>query len=128
MSGYILDKAYGIDETEGVDAYLIVIQGTNPGECKLPGAANAGGILGVTVHNQLPGANVAVSKAGIARVRAAGAIAVGAPVNIAGPTGKVKAINEPSGTKINCLGFAETQALADGDEVEVFLSLHQRIA
>ena len=57
---------------------------------------------------------------------AASAITVGAPVNVAGSTGKVKAISETTGTKINCLGFAETAAGADGDVIEVFLSLHER--
>ena len=129
MASYILDKAYAIDETNGVGAYLAVVQGTNPGEAKLPGAANAGAILGVTVHSQsIKGANVAVRKAGIARVTAAGAIPVGAPVNIAGTSGKVKAINETTGTAINCLGFAETAAAADGDVIEVYLSLHERTA
>ncbi len=112
MSSYILDKAYAISETSGVGAYLVVVQGTNPGEAKLPGAANAGSILGVTVHSQaLEGANVAVRKAGIARVKAAGAIGVGAPVNIAGTSGKVKEIDETPHA-IECLGFAETAAAA----------------
>ncbi len=129
MSSYILDKAYAISETSGVGAYLVVVQGTNPGEAKLPGAANAGSILGVTVHSQaLEGANVAVRKAGIARVKAAGAIGVGAPVNIAGTSGKVKEIDETAGTAIECLGFAETAAAADGDIIEVYLALHQRTA
>jgi hypothetical protein len=129
MSSYILDKAYAIDETSGVGAYLAVVQGTNAGEAKLPGAANAGSILGLTVHSQsLEGANVAVRKAGIAKAVAAGAIDVGAPVNVAGATGKVKAIDEATDTKINCLGFAETPASADGDVIEVFISIHERIA
>lgn len=129
MSSYILDKAYAIDEANGVGAYRAVVQGTDAGECKLPGAANAGAILGVTVHSQSrQGANVAVRKAGIARVAAAAAIGVGAPVNIAGATGKVKAIDETTGTKVQCLGFAETAAGADGDVIEVFLSMHERTA
>jgi hypothetical protein len=129
MSSYILDKAYAIEDSGGVGAYLAVAQGTAAGTAKLPGAANAGAILGVTVHSQsLQGANVAVRKAGIARVKAAGAIALGAPVNIAGTSGKVKAVNEAQGTAVNCLGFAETAAAADGDVIEVFISLHERIA
>ncbi|MCX8036171.1 MAG: DUF2190 family protein [Candidatus Sumerlaeia bacterium] len=129
MSHYILDKAYAVTDTGGVPAYRVVVCGTNAGECALPGAANAAKILGVTVHGQsLKGQNVAVRKAGIARVTAAGAIALGAPVNIAGTTGKIKAISETSGTKINCLGFAETAASADGDIIEVFLALHERTA
>ena len=129
MSSYILDKAYAIDEANGVGAYLAVVQGTNAGEAELPGAANAGSILGVTVHSQtLEGANVAVRKAGIAKVTAASAISVGDAVNIDGTSGKVKTVSEVTDTKLNCLGFAETAAAADGDVIEVFLSLHERIA
>jgi len=129
MANYILDKAYEVTDTNGVPAHRVVVQGTNAGECALPGAANAPKILGVTVHAQsLKGQNVAVRKAGIARVEAAGTMALGVPVNIAGTTGKVKAINESSGTKINCVGFAETAASADGDIIEVFLSFHERTA
>ena len=127
MASYILDKAYAIDETNGIGAYRVAVQGTNAGEAKLPAAANAGKILGVTVHSQsLQGSNVAVRKAGIAKVIAAGAIAVGVPVNVAGTSGKVKAISESSGTAVNCLGFAETAAAADGDVIEVFISQHER--
>lgn len=129
MANYILDKAYEVSDTDGVAAYRVVVQGTNAGECALPGAANAPKILGVTTHAQtLKGQNVAVRKAGIARVVAAGAVALGVPVNVAGTTGKVKAISETAGTKINCMGFAETAASADGDIIEVFLSFHERTA
>ena len=129
MSSYILDKAYAIDESSGVGAYRVVVQGTNAGEAKLPAGANAAKILGVTVHSQTrQGGHVAVRKAGIARVTAAGVIAVGAPVNIDGATGKVKAIDETTGTAIDCLGFAETAAAADGDVIELFISIHERTA
>lgn len=129
MPSYILDKAYKVTDANGVDANLVVVQGTNAGECALPGAANAGAILGVTMHSQsLQNKNVSVRKAGIASVVAAGAISVGAPVNVAGTSGKVKAIDETSGTKINCVGLAETAASADGDIIDVFLSLHERTA
>lgn len=129
MPSYILDKAYKVTDANGVDANLVVVQGTNAGECALPGAANAGAILGVTMHSQsLQNKNVSVRKAGIASVVAAGAISVGVPVNVAGTSGKVKAIDESSGTKINCVGFAETAASADGDIIDVFLSLHERTA
>ena len=129
MTSYILDKAYGIETSGGVGAYLAVVQGTTAGSAKLPAAANAGAILGVSVHSQsIQGANVAVRKAGIAKVTASGAITVGAPVNIDGTTGKIKAIDEAADTKINCLGFAETAAAADGDIIEVFISIHERIA
>ena len=129
MSHYILDKAYKITDAAGVSAGLVVVQGTNAGECKLPAAANAGAILGVTVHGQsLQNQNVAVRKAGIARMVAAGEIALGAPVNVAGTSGKVKAISETTGAKVNCVGFAETAASDDDDILEVFISLHERTA
>jgi len=153
MSHYILDKEYKITDAAGVSAGLVVVQGTNAGECKLPAAANAGAILGVTIHGQtIQKQTVAVRKAGIARVVAAGPIFLGDPVNIAAedanelyskpcPTcgapvalppkviaGKVKRIDESPGTKINCLGFAETAAQEDGDVLEIFISLHERTA
>ncbi len=127
MAYYILDKAYAITDAGGVEAHRVVVQGTNAGEAALPSAANDGSILGVTVHSQsVQDQNVAVRKAGIARVVASGAISVGAAVNIAGTSGKVKAQSEASGTQVNCLGFAETAASADGDIIEVFISMHER--
>ena len=142
MSGCILDKAYAIEDSAGAGVYLVVVQGSAVGGAKLPAASNAGSILGVTVHSQsYQGANVAVRKAGIARVKAAGVIALGAPVMVAGESGKVKAIPRTlhealdAGCPqilnqlctINCIGFAETAASADGDVIEVFLSFHQRV-
>ena len=129
MSHYILDKAYKVNETSGVEAYRAVVQGTSAGECAYPGASNAGSILGTTVHTQSrQNASVAVRKAGIAKVVAASAISVGDPVNVADTSGRVKAVDETTGAAVNCLGFAETAASAEGDIVEVFISLHERIA
>lgn len=129
MSHYILDKAYAIDEPAGVEAYRVVVQGAQAGQANLPAAANDGSMLGVTVHSQSrQSGHVAVRKAGIARVTAASAIAVGAPVNIADAAGKVKAVDEATGTTVQCLGFAETPATADGDILEVFIQLHERTA
>ena len=129
MSNYILDKAYTITTSGGVAANLVVVQGTNAGECILPAAQNADSILGVTTHAQEQNRNVSVRKAGVARVTAASAIAVGAPVNVDGTTGKVKAItDETTSTAVNVLGFAESAASADGDVIEVFIALHERIA
>ena len=128
MSNYILDKAYTVKEADGVSAHRVVVAGSNPGECKLPSSANAGKILGVTIFSQpYSDRSVTVRKAGIARVVAAGAINFGDPVNIADSSGKVKAVNEPSGTLVHILGFAETSASSDGDIVEVFISIHDRV-
>lgn len=129
MSSYILDKAYAIEDSGGVEAFRAVVQGTSAGEATLPAAANDGSILGVTVHGQTrQDGHVAVRKAGIARVVASAAIGLGAAVNISGTSGKVKAISETTGTKIQCLGFAETAASADGDVIEIFISIHERTA
>jgi len=129
MPIYLMDKAYRITSTGGTGANRVVVQGASAGECSLPAAPNAGAILGVTMHTQsTPGRSVSVRKAGIAEVVAGGVIAVGAPVNIHGNTGKVKAVSEAPGSKVNCLGFAETAAAADGDIIEVFLSIHERSA
>jgi hypothetical protein len=126
---HIFDRAYkGVDLTP-IPAGRVVVAGSNPGEAQLPGAANAGAILGVTMQSQPASETViAVRKAGVALVEAAGAITLGAPVNIAGTTGRVKAISESANTKINCVGFAETAAAEAGDLIEVFISLHERIA
>lgn len=126
---YIFDKAYSIEEATGVGAYRVVVHGDHPTEAKLPSAANADKMLGVTVHSQSrEHGNVAVRKAGIARVMAAGPIALGAPINAAGTSGKIKAVSEAQGVHVHCLGFAETPASADGDIIEIFISMHQRLS
>lgn len=129
MPIYLMDKAYRITSPNGVGAHRVVVQGGMPGECTVPAGANAPAILGVTMHEQAtPGRSVAVRKAGVAEVVAGGPIPVGAPVTVHGTDGRVKAITETAGTKINCLGFAESVALAAGDFVEVFISIHERTA
>jgi Uncharacterized conserved protein (DUF2190) len=126
MPHCILDKAYRVNQSGGVAAHRVVVQGTNPGECKSPAAAGAGEILGVTTHAQgEDGRPVAVRKAGIALVEASGAIAVGVPVSVSDTSGKVTAINVSAGQTAWCLGCAETSASADGDLIEVFLSIHR---
>lgn len=127
MAHYILDKAYKVAEAAGVEAYRAVAYGTSAGECMYPAATNADSILGVTTHSQsLQNQNVSVRKAGIARVTAAGAIAIGNAVRVAGTGGKVEAITIDASGIAHCLGFAETAAVANGDIIEVFISIHQR--
>ena len=126
MPVHVLDKAYTIATANGVAANRVVVAGPTAGQCALPAAENASGLLGVTVHSQPnSGRAVTVRKIGIAEVAAAGPIALGAPVIAAGSSGKVKAASGSAGTKINVLGFAETPAGSDGDIIEVFLSIHQ---
>ena len=127
MAHYILDKAYKTTDEGGVEAFLVVVQGGNAGECRLSATKDAGSILGVTIHRQrFQNQNVSVRKAGIARVIAAGGIPVGSPVFVDTPTGRVMAEATSDTGFAECLGFAETAANKEGDEIEIFISLHER--
>jgi hypothetical protein len=127
MPHYILDKPYKTTAAEGIGASLVVVHGALTGECALPLVENAGSILGVTVDPQhQQNQRVSIRKAGIALVVAAGPIGHGDPVNVAGNSGKVQTITVDASGKANCLGFAETAAVADGDIINVFISLHER--
>ena len=124
MSIHILDRAYLVEEPAGIPAHRVVVHGTASGQCELPTGANEGGLLGVTVETQdREGASVGVRKLGVVLVEAAGAIARGAAVNVAGSSGRVKAVDESAGT-VHVLGYAETEATQAGDLVEVFLAIH----
>lgn len=130
MSYYVLDKAYAIEDAAGVGAYKVVVQGSEAHCAKGPASDSQGTLLGVTVHSQsLQGANVAVRKAGIARCIAAGTVPLGAAVTWTAD-GKVKVccpVLLPGGIKpVMCLGFAET-AGCEGDIIEVFIAVHQRV-
>jgi hypothetical protein len=127
MAIYLMDKSYRIATTGGTPSGRVVVAGSTAGQCAVPAAANAGKILGVAVTSQTElGRSLSVRKAGTAEVTAAGAIAVGDPVNIADDAGRVKTVNESSGIKVQCLGFAETPAATAGDMIEVFISIHER--
>lgn len=131
MSSYILDKAYACEDEGGVEAFRVVVQGTVAGNSMLPGGANEGAILGVTVHGQTSkNGHVAVRKAGIARIVAAGPIPLGAAVVIADTSGKVVDIDSITKTDdeqyAEVVGFAETAAARDGDVIEAFISIHER--
>lgn len=129
MAIYLMDKTYRISTSGGVASRRIVVAGSSTGHCELPAEANAGKILGVTVTSQSElGRGVSVRKAGIAEVVAAGAITPGSPVNIADANGRVKTVNELEGSKVQCLGFAESGATQAGDVIEVFISIHERIS
>ena len=129
MAIYVMDKSYRISDVGGASYAKVVVADSSTGYCALPSAANAGKILGVTVTSQTEaGRALSVRKAGTAEVTAAGVINVGDPVNIADNTGRVKAVSEAGGTKVQCLGFAETPAAGAGDIIEVFISIHERTA
>lgn len=127
MAIYLMDKTYRVSQSGGVSSARVVVAGGGTGQCALPAAANAGNIMGVTMTSQPElGRGISVRKAGIADVVAASAITAGSPVNIADVNGRVKAVNETTGTKVQCLGFAESSASAAGDVIEVFISIHER--
>jgi hypothetical protein len=129
MGIYLLDKAYRHGGTGTIHAGRVVVAATDPGTCKLPAGSNAGAILGITMSGQTQvGRAITVRKAGVATAMAAGSISYGAPVAIAGTTGKVRAINDTAGTKVQCVGFAETASSGDGELIEIFVSIHERTA
>jgi len=154
---YLLDKTYRNDANQRILKYTALVAGlvNGAGYATVPGAANAPRVLGVAqediVENgvnawvggvaqitsgQAPvagaptqlGKNVRVAKAGIARVIAAGAIAVGDWVNVADNQGRVKTVSEAAGTLVNVLGQAETAAANAGDIIHVALNIHSRHA
>lgn len=126
MATYLMDKTYRITTSGGIPAGRVVVASNNTGQCQLPETANAPRILGITMTSQPElGRGITVRKAGIARVVAAGSIAVGDPVCVADSNGRVSSIqNVPPGSKPNVLGFAETAAGAAGDLIEVFISMY----
>jgi uncharacterized protein with beta-barrel porin domain len=116
-----LIKAYKIDDAAGVGQYLAVVCGANDGCVKKPTGANVAGFVGITVEAQAnQNKGVAVQKAGIARVKGAGAITRGDRLVINGNTGAVKSaeavvVAAPGTASVqNVIGIAETSA-ADGD-------------
>lgn len=129
MAIYLMDKTYRSITSGGIPSARVVVAGTVTGQCQLPSAANATKILGVTVTSQAElGRGISVRKAGIASVVAAAPVAAGVPVNIADATGRVKGITEAAGTRVQCVGFAESAAVQAGDLIDVFISIHERTA
>ncbi len=99
-----LDRAYRVEEPEGVERYRIVVFGTTDGGCRYPGAASRGGVLGITTHSQ-PNANraVTVRRSGIALAEAESAITKGDPVVVAGDNGRIKSAPRASLTLGNAV-------------------------
>jgi hypothetical protein len=90
MSNQVLDRAFRVEEADGVARYRAVVFGTTDGGCRYPAAANAAGVLGITTHAQTrENRSVAVRRIGIALAEAAGAIAKGARIIVADATGRI---------------------------------------
>lgn len=123
-------RSYKITDAAGVGKYLAVVQGTNAGEVKKPGAADAGKCKGITQEDQLTqNRSVLVKRSGFSFGVAGGAIAVGDAVGIHGTTGKLKSVQadmaaDPGVAKVvNVVGYAETAADADGDIIELHIDI-----
>lgn len=118
-----LDLGFKVNNTNGVGANVVVVQDTNAYEAKLPGAANAGKILGVTIEStSATGRGCNVRMGGIAYVKVASAVAVGDLVNIADTAGRIKKVSEAAGTVVYVLGQALTAASNANEMVEVLLT------
>lgn len=99
-----------------ITAHCVVVEGTDDGECDMPGGADVGSILGVARHAADAGAQVTIDGPGsYVPVVASGAISRGAWVSIAGTSGKVKAATLSADTSV--VGKAMTTVTTDGDLV-----------
>lgn len=97
MSNYVLDRAYRVEEAAGVARYRAVVAGNGNGTCRYPAGANAGGVLGISMHAQThENKAVTVRRLGIAPCEAAGPVAVGSYVCVAGNDGRIKEAVPPS--------------------------------
>lgn len=101
-----------------IPAGAVVVAGSTPGCVKLPGAANAGQIIGVAVQSADTGRDVSVAIVGVASCTAGAAIAMGTPVVAYDATGKVG----PAGAAANILGIALSAASGDAEAVNVLIS------
>lgn len=118
----VLSLGFKQAEASGIGEGLVVVTDSTEGYVKLPSGANVDGIIGVTTESQTAADRaIAVRITGVAKVKAAGVISYGARVNIAGSSGKVKAVDEASTTKVYVVGRALTAATADGDLIDVLL-------
>lgn len=123
----ISPKPRKVNDSSGILAHRVVVEGTNPREVARPGGANAGGIEGVAIHDAANGEHVAVMDKGEAICIASGAITKDAYVNIANTEGRVKAVSEASTTLTYILGRAKTAAGANGDQITVALNISRYI-
>ncbi|MNY46286.1 hypothetical protein D3C86_1814530 [compost metagenome] len=121
-----LDLAYKVNNAGGVAENVVVVQDTNPYEAKLPGAANAGKIVGVTIEKTTEtGRSGAVRMGGLVPIKAASAITAGDLVNVADTQGRVKTVSETAGatdTLVNVVGKAVTTVANANELVMVYLT------
>ena len=116
-----------VNDTNGVaERRVVVSSGSANPQRQVSNAAgpNVGSIQGVTMpgQNRQNNQSVGILTFGEVPIIAAGPIAKDAPVNVADTTGRVKQVNETTGTLIYQVGAAVTPASALGDEVIVRLT------
>ena len=110
---------------EALAIHRAVVQATDDGEVKYPGAANVAGFVGFSDDAAAADKNVTVQESGECFAVAAGVIAAGDRCAIAGTTGKIvsceatiiAAPGTPSNNEVVCV--ARQTAAADGDVVRV---------
>lgn len=116
-------KIYRNAAGTALERYTVLVNGPGEAECQLPGAANATSLAGVAYTGVNADDAVALSEHNYEKVRAAGAIALGARVNVADVQGRIKAVSEVAGAVVTLVGIAEEAATAADQEIVVNLRL-----
>jgi hypothetical protein len=159
INGMAIGFRSGVNER--ISKFLVLVKDTsltsqNQQYCTLPGAANAPGVLGVTIEHfvepnyfvpqstppesftgstpvlyNLEGRAIQLQVNGIARVYAAGAVNQGDELVIADEYGRVNNtanLSISAGTKIYTVGIAQNTTAEADDVVEVLLNFTQGVA
>lgn len=118
-------KTYDAEVDMDAYQYRVVVQGTLPAQCNMPAAAGVGNILGVIWNNPESGVgqHISVVSSGIAKVEAAGVIAIQSLVDIADTVGRIRQRTPAAGTAY--LGTALEAAAAAGDIISVQIVIVQ---
>lgn len=103
-------------EAEGaIGANLAVVEGTSDGQVTLPGGADVGAFVGVSLAALADGEEGDIQTEGLAKATASAAISRGDKVSIAGTSGKFKTAAPATGANSHICGQAVSAASADGD-------------
>lgn len=111
---------------EALTAGVIVVEGTDQGEVKLPAAEGEGLIVGVVKEDAAIDTPVEIYKEGIVPCQSSAAITRGKPIAIGGATGKGIDAAPGSGANHFIAGFARTgNSGADWFLIELVKSVMQ---
>lgn len=100
-----------------------LMKATAAGGCDLNATLN-GPVLGVLTNDPASGKAAAVQVAGVARVVAGAAFAVGDPIKSDAAGKAIKQTGEAVGVQVHVIGMALEAAAADGDQVEILIRPH----